>query len=213
SSFDKAGLWAKVLESIQWQEYAFDLHVYNNPAISSAMEQLTQFLKANVPDSHDGVLPTLLTGMGTVESAKPGMEIWRLGRLAVADAEVRAIVAGEPAERIGAALARSGSPGVQAFVTEFRAFLHDYGYRTINEMEFDQPRWADDPTYVYAAIKNYLDARPEHDPARTVERQAKARDAMTAWVEARLDEPRRLEFRNILGLAQAFGSLRERTKS
>src|SRR5581483_1246239 len=36
TAFDKAGLWAKVLESIQWQEYAFDLHMYNNPAISSA---------------------------------------------------------------------------------------------------------------------------------------------------------------------------------
>lgn len=213
TAFDLAGLWAKVLESIQWQEYAFDLHMYNNPAISSAMEQLTQFLKANVPDAHDGVLPTLLTGMGTVESAKPGMEIWRLGRLAVADAAVRAIVAAEPTDRIGAALARSQAPGVQAFVAEVRQFLHDYGYRTINEMEFEQPRWADDPSYVYAAIKNYLDARPDHDPALTVERQAKARAEMTAWVEARLSEPQRLEFRGILGLAQAFGSLRERTKS
>lgn len=213
SQFDMAGLWAKIRESIDWQEYGIDLHMYNNPAISSAMEQLNQFLRANVPDADDGTLPTLLTGMGTVESAKPGMEIWRLGRIAATEPEVRAIFASEPPQAIGAALARSGAAGVKRFTAAFAQFLHDYGYRTLNEMEFQQPRWVDDPTYVYAAIKNYHDADPQHDPGLTVERQAKARTEMTAWVEARLSGPQVLAFRNIVGLAQAFGSLRERTKS
>jgi rifampicin phosphotransferase len=61
------------------------------------------------------------------------------------------------------------------------AFLGRYGHRAAGEVDVGVPRWAEDPTPVFAAIAGYLAADDGPDPAR---RFARAADEAAATIDA-----------------------------
>lgn len=216
SDLSAGELLARLERNLDWTGYTLELHIHNALAISSGMESSGAMLRAGLGDAvHDGLLPSLTTGLGTVESAKPSFEIWRLSRIVEAEADLRALYQSTPVTEIEAALEADRRPVVQAFQGAFRAFLDQYGYRALNEMEYSAARWSEDPHFVHGMIRNYTgEHRADHeDPAQTQMRQAAVREKTMAWVEQRLPLSVRLEFRNILGLAHVYGPAREQTKS
>jgi len=74
-------------------------------------------------------------------------------------------------------------------------FLEDYGYRGVREAEIGAPRWAEDPTLMFAALRSHLDS--------SVDMAARDRDLQ----KAREDAERKLQKSIPLPLRPAVGKL------
>src|SRR5436305_11479725 len=156
------------------------------------------------------LLTTLLTGIGSVESAEPSWAMWQLGRIAGEDPAVAAVFdAGmhDIESRLEA------EPAAAAFRQTFVAFLDEFGSRGPNEWEGSSPTWGTVPRLALAAIDRMRLADAAHDPRVQQERlQAERREA-TATARARLSGLTRFQFDRALRSAQLFSQARERTKT
>ena len=90
--------------------------------------------------------------------------------------------------------------------------------RLEGEAEVAAPRWAEDPTLLFATLQIYLrqaasGAPRAANPVQMAERQRKAREAALALVSERLPLPARTAVRHLLALVQRFMRLRERLRS
>ena len=119
---------------------------------------LIGLLRAFAQDHGSGFYRELLSGLQDVDSARPGFVLWRIARTAREEPEVEEhirvaelselTVAGLPAGRTRDAL---------------RRFLEDYGYRGIREAEIAAPRWSEDPTLMFAALRSHLGSTTDLD--------------------------------------------------
>ncbi|HEY4669876.1 MAG TPA: PEP-utilizing enzyme, partial [Tepidiformaceae bacterium] len=95
----------------------------------------------------------------------------------------------------------------------FDAFMARHGHRGLNEMEPAARTWRADPSPVVSVIRSYLDLPEAQSPVAVLERQAWERLRLTAELEGHMNRVKRAVFRWLLGQAQAWVALRERTKS
>ena len=119
---------------------------------------LIGLLRAFAQDHGSGFYRELLSGLQAVDSARPGFVLWRIARTAREEPEVEEhirvaelselTVAGLPAGRTRDAL---------------RRFVEDYGYRGIREAEIAAPRWSEDPTLMFAALRSHLGSTTDLD--------------------------------------------------
>ncbi len=151
----------------------------------------------------------LLTGLADVDSAAPGLSIWHIAQMARTEEEARlAIVDGDPRSLTLEALPTG--PTRRAL----KRFLTAYGYRGAREAEIAEPRWSEDPSLVFAALRAHLTREDEGPTPVDIERrQRQVRDAAQQELERRLVGPLRLAARHLLGLVQRFTRLRERLRS
>jgi phosphohistidine swiveling domain-containing protein len=155
----------------------------------------------------------LVTGLQNLESAKPSEYIWDLSRL-VADREgLRCIFENSEPGAILELLETDPSPEAAAFLERLEEFLELYGYRGIFEAEAMLPNWDEEPSYIFAAIKNYLHAGPESSPSRIAARQKREREEAVREAMSRLGGPQRALLRYLTKQAQTYISLREYMKS
>jgi len=117
----------------------------------TAVLALRGLLRAFSGDLGSGFYRELLSGLQDVASARPGFVLWQIARLAQEEPEAAAClragdisgltVADLPAGRTREALSR---------------FLEEYGHRGIREAEIAAPRWSEDPTLMFAALRSHL---------------------------------------------------------
>jgi phosphohistidine swiveling domain-containing protein len=94
----------------------------------------------------------LLAGLGDVDSAAPSYAIWDMSRKIRASAALtEAFDAG--VDGLVGRLAASGSGDGAEFLSEFVAFLAEFGSRGPNEWELSAQTWETDPTIALAAIE------------------------------------------------------------
>lgn len=120
----------------------------------SAVLVLIGLLRAFARDEGSGFYRELLSGLKDVDSARPGFVLWQIAQLARKEPEVaerirhadisELTVAGLPAGRTRDALNR---------------FVEAYGYRGIRAAEIAAPRWSEDPTLMFAALRSHLDSK------------------------------------------------------
>ena len=162
----------------------------------------------------DGMLASrLMTGLQSLESARPSTLIWDLSRMVTGSGELGHIFAENEPGGIMATLEGSGSPEAKAFLASLRSFLEEFGYRGVFESETMLPSWEEDPAYVFSMIANYLGADPAGSPRELAARQDREREEALREVARRLRGLRRLIFDYVLGQAQRYISLREYMKS
>lgn len=102
-------------------------------------------------DLGSGFYRELLSGLEDVASARPGFALRQIAELALAEPEV--------VERIRTAdLSDLSVPSLPVGHTQnaLRRFLEDYGYRGVREAEIAAPRWSEDPTLMFAALRSHL---------------------------------------------------------
>ena len=165
-------------------------------------------------DDHLGTLTArLVTGLATVESARPVFEIWELSRMVKQSPELKELFEthdpGEIHERLGADHSEETSPFKEALA----AFLSRHGYRSVFEAEVMLPSWEQDPTFIFAMIKNYLNQSGDHSPQHILARQENERDQAVRKTLARLPVLKRQIFQWLLKEAQRFITLRESMKA
>ena len=163
---------------------------------------LTGVLRTFAQGEGSGFYRELLSGLQDVASARPGFVLRQIARTAREEPEVaeqlrvaelsELTVAGLPAGRTREAL---------------RRFLEDYGYRGIREAEIAAPRWSEDPTLMFAALRSHLGNTTDVDDRDRDLRRARqeAEDKLRKGVPF----PLRPSVTRLLEVVQRFTRMRE----
>lgn len=96
----------------------------------------------------------LLCGEGEIESTEPTKAIMRMAIAAKADAALRSFFESTPDSEVWSRLRTEDRfPEMRAQVLDF---LDKYGYRCMNELKLEEKNLKEDPSFVFAMVKNYL---------------------------------------------------------
>jgi pyruvate,water dikinase len=148
-----------------------------------------------------------------VDSAAPGVTLYHIAESSAREPEVRAAILAQPATDLRVESLPDGPTR-----RSLQRFLEAYGHRGTREAEVAAPRWAEDPTLLFATLQIYLrqaaaGAARGLNPVQMADRQRQARETALALVSKRLPLPARTAVRHLLALVQRFMRLRERLRS
>lgn len=192
---------------------AMALHIMISQLAVTYFDFLCKITAKWLDDDRGMLAARLVTGLQSLESARPSTYIWDLSRMIKASETLRGIFeSNEPGDILGL-LEEDASPQAEEFLDSLQSFLGDFGYRGIFESEAMMLNWDEDPSYLFAAIKNYLDADPDNSPRNIASRQEKERDQAMQEAMSRLKGSQRFTLRYLIKQAQTFISLREYMKS
>jgi rifampicin phosphotransferase len=178
---------------------------------SSAAGISRSLLERTVASLGDAGLENRLTaGLGTIESAEPPRDAWRLGRLVAGDATLTALF-DEGLDDLDARL--RASAGTTSFVTELDEFSARHGARGPDEWELASPTWGSDPSIALAMIDRLRHALEDRDPVVVSRRLAVERDSLVPETRSRLPRWRRPLFDIALRATTAHAPQREATKA
>ncbi|MET7371792.1 PEP/pyruvate-binding domain-containing protein [Micromonospora arida] len=151
---------------------------------------------------------TVLGGMPHNVTIEMDLALWRLAQ---GVGEHRQLLLDTPPAELAARHLRGMLPDIG-----MAAFLDVYGHRGVAEVDLGVPRWAEDPTPVFAAVANYLRVTdPQQGPDQRFQRAASA--AETALEELTTRARRRRPVRGriagfLLRRARSLAGLREAGK-
>ncbi len=148
----------------------------------------------------------LCSGLGEVESSKPAIRLFELAQLATAEPDV------EAALRSGT-YDPAAAPADSAFRQAFATFLFEYGYRVQGEADPTNPDWSENPTFALSQIAGMLDVGDHSSPKATTARAVQNREALETVIRAQLPPETQAAFDEVLGQAQRFTRMRERSKA
>ena len=157
----------------------------------------------------------LVTGLGTMESVKPGIGIYGLYRLVQQSPTLSNLFRETPSDQILVKIEKLQpiDSDCAAFRSRLSSFLREYGYRALSEAEIMAPSWEEDPSFVLHMIRNYLLVGRVEDPLHIAERQRRDREQALAEVRSRLGFLKRTILHFVLTEAQTFLLGRENAKA
>lgn len=155
----------------------------------------------------------LLAGLGTMEHAEAGLELWKLADHAHRHPRLReAVASAKQFDRLAAALPEI--EGGNEFRTMWEEMLWRHGHHTRGEAELSNPRWAEQPDYVLQLLRGCLAGVGKADPVGRAEKLAADRPALIAQCRRRLRNPlKRVIFNVVLTRGLGGAPIRENGKS
>ncbi len=120
----------------------------------------------------------LLSGQEGITSAEHGTRLAELATLLHQDAAAADFFNAEPFvpadwEQL---------PDTSPFRSAFQRFLEEYGHRCVYELDYRNPRWSEDPTYLLQTIRAMRDTTFAESQKRQQNRQAEAWQTIRARV-------------------------------
>jgi len=204
---DRAALLEKLEHHADVTQPFLELHLHLTWAMSGNFSALRDMVARAIPQTTPASLAAdLVTGIGDVSSAEHSYRLWELSRLARQSPQVMAFLAQGTWATWQQELAGT------AFAEAWQEFLETFGHRAVYEVEMANPRWREQPDYLFEVLATYASlqqARALFDP----EEQARRRQAAEQEVCRLLTPWRRPWFRATLRRTQAFSRLRENSKS
>ncbi len=213
---DRAALMERIEHYAEVGQPFLVLHLQLTWAMSGNFSVLRQIVAQVVPQADQGASPgsktpaslaaELVTGIGEVSSAEQSYRLWELSRLARQSSQIMAFLTQGTWHTW-----RQDCAGT-AFAKAWQEFLETFGHRALYEVEMANPRWREQPDYLFEVLATYTrlpQTRAPFDPAEQVrQRQAAEQEVL------RLLAPwRRPWFRTVLRRTHAFSRLRENSKS
>jgi pyruvate,water dikinase len=176
------------------------LTVYAN--LLTAVLALLGILRVFAPERGVGLYRDLLSGLDEVSSAEPGFVLWKVAQLARREPAVAEQLRTTPLAELRV---DSLPPGPTR--DALSRFLVDYGHRGVREAEIGEPRWAEDPTLMFAALRSHLDGNVD------LEARERAIGATRRVAERELEGavpfPLRPAIRKLLEVVRRFTRMRE----
>ena len=126
-----------------------------NPELTLLCQLIERWIKGR----GYAIAGALMAGLGKVVSADHGTALYGLARAAQADPPAHALLM-EPGR--AAAEWRSLAAGSR-FKRAFEGFLAEYGHRAVGECDVANPRWQEDPRFVFEQLRPLLTSEPAHD--------------------------------------------------
>ena len=182
------------------------LHLDVSWGMSGHFAMLRQLIAQHLPQAPPGLVSDLVTGLGDVHSAEHSYRLWELSRLARQSPAVMAFLQRRDWSAWPQAL--SGTP----LAASWREFLDTYGHRGLYEVDMANPRWREQPDYLFDVLASYA-AMEQETPPFDPQAQAQRRQQAETYALQNLPRWRRSWFRNHLRRAQEFSQLREHSKS
>lgn len=188
-------------------ERLFQRHINNTFSVALLSGALADLLaKVDMEDQ----LVSILGGIGDVESAAPSAAMWKLARSAAADPVVNA----EFDAGVSGLISRLVASGQAAdWVSDFSAFLDDFGSRGANEWDLGSDPWEFRPEVALAAIGRMRGADASHDPASQAKRLGAERRTAISKVREALNRADRFQFDKALAATTTYSQGRERSKT
>jgi len=155
----------------------------------------------------------LLMGLGDMDDAEAGLDLWRLAQAAheMPDVE-QAILSGNDWKATRAQI--SGLSQGSRFLEKWNAFISRHGHHCRGEMELFNARWAETPDYILSIVRNYICGIEQTSPLENYQQYAQDRETLAASCRKRLKNPlKRVIFNNLLTHARRFPPGRENSKS
>ncbi|KPK13745.1 MAG: hypothetical protein AMJ62_14545 [Myxococcales bacterium SG8_38] len=152
-----------------------------------------------------GLYRDLLSGLQDVSSARPGMVLWQIARLANNEPEVAKRIRDRSCSELSIESLPAG-PTKDAL----RRFIEDYGYRGVREAEIAAPRWSEDPTLMFAALRSHLEG--EVDLVQRERDLQRAREEAEEKLEQSVPLPLRPAVRKLLDFVRRFTRMREQLR-
>jgi rifampicin phosphotransferase len=189
------------------------LHILNSQLAPAYYGTLRKLARSWLGDETGAFSARLVTGLATMESAKPAFGIYRLYRFVVDSPALMKLFRENRSQEILARLKNGQERETTEFNQRLDAFLKEYGYRAVAEAEMRAPSWDEDPSFVLSMIQNYVRAGSVEDPASIQERQRKDREAATQEALSNLSLSKRRIFQWVLKEACIFLAARENGKA
>lgn len=158
--------------------------------------------------AEEGEVEAVLRGMPYNITTEMDLDLWRVSRRATDHSD---LFLGHDPEELTDRYHQGSLPD-----TGLDGFLERYGRRSAAEIDVGVPRWAEDPTPVFALLANYLRVtRPDESPDRRFERATRNAERTRADLvaRARRRSPWRAAVADFLfDRARKLGGLREYPK-
>ncbi|MHC4478108.1 MAG: PEP/pyruvate-binding domain-containing protein [Planctomycetota bacterium] len=163
---------------------------------------------------NDGTIANkLLAGVGDMDSAEAGHDLWRLAKKAHECPDVRTlIVAGKRWKTVRQKLCQTKAGN--EFLKSWDEFITRHGHHCRGEMELSNPRWSQTPDYILSVLREYIGGIDEAEPLQNRAKRAQQRGQLSEHCRQRLKNPlKRFIFNYLLTRAQRGCVLRENWKS
>ena len=160
----------------------------------------------------------LVTGLATMTTANATITLWRVARAAGGNPAAQAIIRSAPPETVRERL--RAKPAAAPVADALDRFFEEFGHRCVDEFELAVPRWSEEPSFVVATLRTYLDAPADADPTAHLARQQRRRRAAEREARRRVQPGplhslvpyRWLVFRGVLRQARRLLPMRENPK-
>ncbi len=159
---------------------------------------LRTFAKNQAP----GFYRDLLSGLEGISSAEPGVALWQIAQLAREELEVAERIQSEPLSELHVADLPAGRTR-----DALREFLDKYGHRGVREAEIAEPRWSEDPTLMFAALRSHLRGSVDLEARERALRLA--REHAEEQLAKSMPLPIRPAVRKLLDVVRRFTRMRE----
>lgn len=181
------------------------LHLHLAWALSGSLSAVQSMAHAMTTPEESHLVADLVTGLGDVQSAAQSYHLWALSRLARTSPVVMGFLAQRQWSTWPQALA--GTP----FLAAWQTFLATFGHRALYEVELANPRWREQPDYLFEVVATYT-SMPQEAPPFAPQAQTQRRLAAERTLCSRVPRWRRAWFRLLVQRSQELSRLRENSK-
>lgn len=120
---------------------------------ASDVNPFIQALERYFPGEGKVYANALMAGAGNITSAEQGYRLMELAQIAREDAAARKYMSSELFDPL---CWQRELPEESPFKQALRIFLDEYGHRAVYELEIKNPRWREDPSYLFDVIKSTM---------------------------------------------------------
>jgi rifampicin phosphotransferase len=195
----------------QWCTGCFRLHLLCTAYAIGAFAAISFYLNKWMPSQTGRILPLILIGRENLQTAAQGRS---LSELACHVQEYPALkkFMKKDFEWSRASEYISVIDGGPQFLSMIEDFLKTNGARTAEEFELALPRWREDPSFVFAVIRKFLEGlSSSFSFAERHQRETQQQEAVQSVINA-LPIFKRLFFKRLLNTYRTFATLRENMK-
>ncbi|UCG47694.1 MAG: hypothetical protein JSU94_19690 [Phycisphaerales bacterium] len=184
------------------------LHLFNAMGAFFALEAICSKW---LPDERQ-CAKRLVAGLGDMEDAACGLDLWRLALLADSNPQVRDIIlSGDDWRTLAPRLSQTGCGN--EFLADWNAFMDRHGFHCRAEIELYNARWSETPDYILGLVRSYIGSIGTTDPLENQRKLAARREELTKKCRKRLRNPlKRLLFNHLLFRSQQGSVFRENIK-
>jgi phosphohistidine swiveling domain-containing protein len=175
--------------------------------------QLFAICRRWLGDADGSVANRLLSGIGSMDSATSGLDLWRLAVRAGQDRDLSDTILTADSYTLARERLEKTQPG-REFLSAWDAFMLRHGHHCRGEIDFMNARWRETPDSVLKTVRAYLQSAGKIDPLSLHSRHGAERERLDADCRRRLRNPvKRWLFGRIVKQAQLGCLVRENVKS
>jgi pyruvate,water dikinase len=155
----------------------------------------------------------LLAGVGDMDDAVAGLDLWRLAVAADASPEVKSLIlSNDNWHTIEPELSQLDSG--RKFLEKWGQFMDRHGHHCRAELELFNPRWSETPDYILKLVHTYISQIGEIDPIENYNQRLYERQQLEEQCRKKLRNPiKRMIFNRVLVRSQKGSAFRENIKS